>query len=410
MFYDSELRFLRATLRKCRLQVFLLDPVQPLGDLVSVPSLLLGLNNNPAKTFYDYVSTVDSKTMYRLTDPLGCRYIFLKLPDTTPENILLIGPYLPMEQSQQQMLECAESLGIAPSQLPLLQKYYQSTTVLPDNSPLLSVIDTFCECIWGGSAHFTSVDINQEDYSTLFPLPGEKNITAEPKPPLWDMQVMEMRYAYENDLMDAVAHGQIHKVELFMSNFSEMAFDRRSNDPVRNMKNYCIIMNTLLRKAAESGGVHPIYLDRLSSSFARKIESVPSENAVLELMSEMFRSYCRLVRKHTTRQFSPPVQKAIICIDSDLTANLTLRALANMQNISAGYLSTLFKRETGQTLTEHVNQKRVKLAMQLLSSTKLQIQTVAQHCGILDIHYFAKIFKNYTGKTPREYRASIQGT
>ena len=37
-------------------------------------------------------------------------------------------------------------------------------------------------------------------------------------------------------------------------------------------------MNTLLRKAAESGGVHPLYIDRISSDFAKRIESLVSEN------------------------------------------------------------------------------------------------------------------------------------
>ena len=168
-------------------------------------------------------------------------------------------------------------------------------------------------------------------------------------------------------------------------------------------------MNTLLRKAAENGGVHPIYLDSISSTFARKIEQLTSTESVQDLMVEMFKSYCRLVKKHSMKQYSAPVQKAIIYIDSDLTANLTLSAIAQTQNVSASYLSWLFKQETGETITEHVNQKRIKKAMNLLETTNLQVQTIAQHCGILDVQYFSKVFKKYTGKTPKEYRESSKG-
>ena len=163
-------------------------------------------------------------------------------------------------------------------------------------------------------------------------------------------------------------------------------------------------MNTLMRKAAENGGVHPVYLDRMSSAFARKIELVTTTVAVVELMREMLRSYCRLVKKHAMKSYSPPVQKVIACIDSDLTADLSLHTLAAKLNLSAGYLSTLFRQETGQTLTDFVNQRRMRLAMQLLSTTTLQIQTIAQHCGILDVHYFTRMFKKYANRTPREYR------
>ena len=124
-------------------------------------------------------------------------------------------------------------------------------------------------------------------------------------------------------------------------------------------------------------------------------------------MAEMFRSYCRLVRKHSMKNYSPPIQKVIAAIDFDLTANLTLSALAAMQNISPSYLSALFKQEVGETLTEYVNGKRIKRAMQLLETTKMQVQNVAQNCGILDVHYFSKIFKKTTGMTPKEYRESF---
>ena len=167
-------------------------------------------------------------------------------------------------------------------------------------------------------------------------------------------------------------------------------------------------MNTLLRKAAENGGVHPVYLDRISSDFARKIEEMSVLSAFPSLMNEMFRSYCRLVRKHSTRRYSPAVQKAILLIDSDLSAPLTLSTLAAAQGLSEGYLATVFKRETGKTVSEYVREKRMKHATHLLTTTRLQIQTIALYCGIMDVQYFSKIFKKHTGKTPKEYRETAE--
>ena len=59
------------------------------------------------------------------------------------------------------------------------------------------------------------------------------------------------------------------------------------------------------------------------------------------------------------------------------------------------------------TLTDYVNKKRIDNAVFLLNSTKMQIQTVAQYCGIPDVNYFTKLFKRYIGKTPKEYRGEI---
>jgi YesN/AraC family two-component response regulator len=209
-------------------------------------------------------------------------------------------------------------------------------------------------------------------------------------------------------MIRAVTLGQIHKEKQFLLGFESMQLEMRSASPLRSIKNYSIIMNTLLRKAAEEGGVHPVYLDRISSDFARKIEETSVLSAFPLLMKEMFRSYCRLVRKHVTRKYSPAVQKAILLIDSDLSAPLTLSAIAAAEGLSEGYLATVFKKETGKTVSEYVREKRMKHAAHLLITTRLQIQTIALHCGIMDVQYFSKLFKKYTGKTPKEYRETAE--
>ena len=106
--------------------------------------------------------------------------------------------------------------------------------------------------------------------------------------------------------------------------------------------------------------------------------------------------------------YSPTVQKAIVFIESDLSADLTLSSIAEAQNVSSGYLSAIFRRETGKTITEYIREKRVNHAIYLLETTHLQVQTIATHCGIVDLQYFSKIFKKHTGKTPKEYRESIK--
>ena len=223
---------------------------------------------------------------------------------------------------------------------------------------------------------------------------------------LVNIKAMERRYAFENEMIRAVSLGQLHMEKQMVSAFSDQAFEKRLPDLLRNAKNYCIIMNTLLRKAAESGGVHPLYLDRVSSDFALKIEGMESLSENAPMMLEMFRTYCRLVRKHTIQHLSSIVQKTVLLIEADISANLSPGLLAKKQNVSLGYLSTIFKRETGKTISEYIREKRVKHAAHLLSTTNLQIQTVALHCGMMDVQYFSKLFKRETGKTPKEYRES----
>ena len=337
--------------------------------------------------------------IYVYTDAFYCKYIYFVLPEIKPDMVFVAGPVLHTEITHQFLLELGEKHNLSTIAINQLKLYYLNIGNMPENNQMLILIDTLAECMWGKD-NYSFCD--QSDTDGDFVSIAQKDVGYIEQGV--DMKVMEARYAFENQLMDAVTHGQIHKAEILFSNFGELHFDQRISDNLRNLKNYSIICNTLLRKAAERGGVHPIHLDSTSSSFARKIESTPSVSEIPHLMKDMFNAYCRLVKKHSIKQFSAPVQKAVTTICADLTADLSLCRLADMQGISSGYLSAIFKKETGQTVTDFVNQKRMQYAVQLLGETTLQVQTVAQHCGFLDVHYFSKVFKKYVGKTPKEYR------
>ena len=407
MFYDSELHFLRSVFEKCHVRTFVFNGNNPPYEKFSY-----GINKifnavpDFKKIHQNLASSVHKNAIFEYKDIFSCSYLFLLLPETDNE-VLLIGPYVSEIPSRKQILEIAEKLSLSPSFLKTLEDFYGNLPYFPENSHLLSLLDTFGDYIWGKD-NFSFSEISGESIEQASFAPAIKKDSLESDKNQWNIEMIETRYNYENEMFRAVAQGQYQKAVLFLSSLNTLSFEKRLADPVRNIKNYCIITNTLLRKAAQEGGVHPFYLDRISSEYATKIEQLVSSTAGQDLILEMFRSYCRLVRKHTMKHYSPPVQRAITTIDSDLTANLSLNTLSTMQNLSPSYLSALFSQETGQTLTEYVNQKRVKLAMRLLATTKLQIQTIAQHCGILDVHYFSKVFKKVVGLTPKQYRESQQ--
>lgn len=406
MFYEAELRLLRDTFRKCRVSTGIYDPALHKDNTESTLHAFLTGDADPAALLQNVLVEVQPATVYRLRDPFDCRYIFLKLPELPTESILVIGPYLATQPSEQQILELAERLGISPSRQKQLFSFILGLPMIADSSHLYILLEAFCEHLWGINGF--SLEYTDRDPYTEIPLLSKNSVSSSEEDALFYMKNMEQRYNYENELMRAVSKGQLHKAHSLLGSFSTFLFEQRLPDPVRNAKNYCIIMNTLLRKAAEQGGVHPIYLDTVSSAHAKQIEQLSSLEDVTSLMTEMFRAYCRLVRKHATQDYSPPVQQAMIFIESNLSGDLNLRMLAQKLNISSSYLSTIFKKETGQTLTDFIAQRRVDKAMDLLRTTRLQVQTVAQHCGIVDVHYFSKIFKKVTGMTPKAYRDSLK--
>lgn len=407
MFYDAELDFLKNILNKYHLQTLTINTAD---DISLVTNTILGsfLKDSKKPIIFDELfPDMKENTIYKFSDALMCNYYIWLLPDTDERTAFVVGPYLKTDISSVQIMENAESVNLDPRKIKSLDYYLGNVPLILDENAIFAVIGSFAERIWGGSDAYNLVDMGNEQTPVLnsFNLKTMANETEDST--AFNMHLMEQRYSYENELMNAVSQGLTHKAELLLTNFSEISFEKRAADPLRNIKNYFIIMNTLLRKAAENGGVHPIYIDSISSSYAKRIEELSSTDGTGKFMVEIFRAYSNLVKNHSISKFSPAVQKTIVTVDSDLTADLSLNALSTLNNVSAGYLSTLFKNETGQTLTEFVNRRRVKMAKKLLKTTNLQVQTIAQHCGILDVQYFTKLFKKYEGKTPKEYRASL---
>lgn len=91
-------------------------------------------------------------------------------------------------------------------------------------------------------------------------------------------------------------------------------------------------------------------------------------------------------------------------IRSHLDENLTRESLAAMVYLTPDYLSHLFKRETGFSLTNYIIYERIEEAKRLLAGTGQSIGDIATRCGFQNISYFSKQFKRFAGMTPREFR------
>lgn len=408
MHYKAELEFLKKFFKNLHINTSIICPKTP-----PIPEFDLGLRRMISNDInYDLLISLNSNItrkniIYRIHDEFFCNYICIQLPSNDIElSHLVIGPYTTRNITKTLLFQLTARLSLTPKQFKQLQKYYTNLITIPNEDVIFSIVTTFGECLWGGLENFSVETIDKRVPDSVEPIATRPDF-QEPEEALLTMQILEKRYEAENELIHAVSQGLIHKAEMVMMNKNFPSLEQRVSDPVRDIKNYCIIMNTLLRKGAEQGFVHPLHIDSLSSRFARKIEQVTSPEGGQTLQKEMIHKYCLLVKNHSMKGFSLLVQKVVTRIDSDLTADLSLKTHAKLLNVNASYLSTLFRKETGITLTDYVNKKRIENAVFLLNSTNMQIQTIAQHCGIPDVNYFTKLFKKFIGKTPKEYKNQL---
>lgn len=83
---------------------------------------------------------------------------------------------------------------------------------------------------------------------------------------------------------------------------------------------------------------------------------------------------------------------------------LSVKDIGDHVFLSASYVCTFFKNETGQTLNQYLTQYRMEKAKQLLDDPRYRIADISAKVGYSDSNYFGKSFKKYCGLSPSEYR------
>ncbi len=410
--YTTELDFLKKFFLNLSIPFHIIDP-EDTGAFVTVTDMGPHRYVADESQLVRYSRVVSDflqvNVLYRVRNEMLCRYFDFYLGDKK-NGLCVIGPYLDAPVTDDMLREEFGDEIYHSEICDVLREYYSHLKIVNDDSYIMTLLNTFGEKLWGGYSNFILKDIAAEsidEFRAQLPRP-DTDYKAEGA--LIRMKNLAERYQLENELMEAISHGEVHRSEMLFRTFTSIQVsEKRTPDPVRNIKNYAIILNTLFRKAAEMGKVHPIYLDRTSSQLAKQIELCSTIGEITSLATSMVRKYALLVRNHSMSNYSPLIQQAMFLIHQDLTAELSLTFIAGALHVNASYLSSLFKKEHGITLTDYITQNRINHAIFLINSTRLPVSAIAQQCGIPDVQYFSKLFKRQVGLSPLQYRKMILG-
>ena len=102
--------------------------------------------------------------------------------------------------------------------------------------------------------------------------------------------------------------------------------------------------------------------------------------------------------------YSPAISRVIDYIYHGKNKTLTLNQLASLVNLTPKYLSALFHKETGQTLTVFIHKVLIEKAQNLLAHSDYSLGEISTYLNFSSQSYFISIFKRYTGITPGQYR------
>lgn len=178
-----------------------------------------------------------------------------------------------------------------------------------------------------------------------------------------------------------------------------------SDDPVMNYKYLFVASITLACRFCIEGGLPPETAFNLSNLYIRQVDKCRTVEEIFELHNTMFRDYTLRMQEMLRQDvFSRPIHLALDYIDQHLQQPMTVEAVAQAIGLSPSYLSTLFKKETGQAVSEYIRAKRVETARMLLQYTDYSCLEIAEYLCFSSDSHFSRVFKEHTGQTPREFR------
>lgn len=210
----------------------------------------------------------------------------------------------------------------------------------------------------------------------------------------------------ERELFRHIQNG--NKAELLRTHatFSEEKYGLLSKKShLRSKKNLAVASITLATRAAIDGGLFWEIAYTLSDFHIQHIEElrdVPAvENAVLDALCD----FADQVRDNRKAKLS---RTAAICqnyIFNHLYEELSLDKLAKVAGLNGSYLSQLFKKETGIAVSDYIQRERIEEAKRLMEYSGVTLSDIATRLHFNDQSYFTKVFKKYTGTTPRQFRS-----
>lgn len=91
-------------------------------------------------------------------------------------------------------------------------------------------------------------------------------------------------------------------------------------------------------------------------------------------------------------------------LDLNYAKDISRSDLAEIVYLNPDYISRLFKKEMGISISAYLMKKRMDKAKELLLNTSMPVNVISMHAGYNNYSYFTRMFKEYTGYSPNEYR------
>lgn len=331
------------------------------------------------------------RIIYKTHDSLGIHMAFFLLEG----QMILVGPWVEKMWDEQQAESILIELELPLSYILPYRHYYCDYNVIQDKS-VLHIISSAITALYPEEPVWSRRDLRA--------LPYESSHTVFREVP-FDFNRAVLQYEKENRFIKCIEEGDSKAAIKAYRKLSTTPFEMKLlTSAPRTFIASASVLRTLVRKATERAGVHPAIVDAISQSYAQKMYAATEREDISRMFPDMIEEFCHAVRQAKAERYSSAVGKVVDYIRLHVSQSISLETLAATAGISANYLSHIFKKETGVSVSQYIARTRCEKAAELLVRTDLPVQEISRYVGYLDNNYFVKVFRKQYLMTPTEYR------
>ena len=205
---------------------------------------------------------------------------------------------------------------------------------------------------------------------------------------------------------ELVKNGDINALKRFLIKHRNAEFPKLSDSPVQKERYLFVsVITTCCRICIEAGmpsdesyGLSDLYIIRMD-----RLNTVDEIRALYEEMMLDYAARMKVYREKNT-EFSPKILLCMEYIENHMHDRITVQILADEIEMNVSWLSTVFAREVGMSVSDYIRQRKLTCAKHLLSYNEYSCTDIAEYLGFASESHFSALFRKYEGITPKEYR------